>query len=138
MIFIPFLLFNNVIVKYSNIKGNKLGKYPQFSLKRKKKAWVAQLCYAQETGKPDGRLGRFGLDLADGSRPFIKKPRLLKSCFCHVDGSFNIPLSLYGAGRCILSIGFILMRSRHFFLIVFLVCKETVFLYCRQDRNPIS
>ena len=49
---------------------NKLGKYPQFA-KRKRKAWVAQLCCAQETGKPDSAasavLGRLEIP---GSRPF--------------------------------------------------------------------
>ena len=46
-------------MKEINKIANKLGKYPQFA-KRKRKAWVAQLFCAQETGKPDGRVGRPG------------------------------------------------------------------------------
>jgi len=44
-------------MKEISIIDNKLGKYPQFA-KRKRKAWVAQLCCAQETGKPEWQNGQ--------------------------------------------------------------------------------
>ena len=79
----------------------------------------------KKPGNRKAEWAKFGRLFMYGSRPFIEKPRLLKSCFCHVDGSFNIPLSLWRRPvQC--TVGFVLMRSRHFFLLIFLVSTQNV------------
>ena len=68
----PNILYRGCTIQiYQCYNSFELGKDPQYLLKRKRKAWVAQLCCAQETGKPDSAgSAEFGQLEVPGSRPF--------------------------------------------------------------------
>ena len=92
-------------------------------LKRKRKAWVAQLCCAQETGKPDGRLGQVWPAFNRRITPLHRKTAISKKLLLPRRRLLQYSsLFMAPAHGAVCSVGYVLMRSRHFFLLIFLVC----------------